>query len=84
MKLDELQTLVYRIMERELAIATDDIGLDLPLHTLDVDTDDWSFSFVPALDRELNIETSVEEWGKAGTVREIALMLQEHIEANAG
>ncbi len=81
MKLDDLHSLIYRIMERELAISTDDIGLDLPLHKLNVDTDDWSFSFIPALDQELNIRTSAEEWSKSGTVREIALMLQKHLEA---
>ena len=80
MKLDDLHSLIYRTMERELAIATDDIDLDLPLHKLNVDTDDWSFSFIPALDRELSIETSVEDWSKAGTVREIALMLQRRLE----
>lgn len=82
MKLNDLHLLIFRTMERELAISTDDIDLDLPLHTLNVDTDDWSFSFIPALDRELSIRTSVEEWSKAGTVREIALMLQKHLEAN--
>ena len=81
MKLDDLHLLVYRTMERELAISTGDIGLDLPLHTLDVDTDDWSFSFIPALDQELGIETSVEDWSDAGTVREIASMLQRHLKA---
>jgi hypothetical protein len=81
MKLDDLHSLIYRTMERELAISTDDIGLDRPLHELNVDTDDWSFSVIPALDRELDIRTSVEEWSNAGTVREIALMLQKHLEA---
>lgn len=76
MTLDELHLLIYRIMEQELAIPTDDIGLDLPLHKLNVDTDDWSFSFIPALDRELDIRTSEDDWSQAGTVREIALMLQ--------
>jgi len=78
--LDDLHSLIYRVMERELAISTDDIGLDQPLHKLDVDTDDWSFSFIPALERDLNIRTSVEEWSRSGTVREIAMMLQKHLE----
>ena len=55
-----------------------------PEHTLlgdiGMDGDDFSYSFVPGLEKALGIRTSQSDWSGVLTIRDVVLMLQNKIQ----
>ncbi len=59
----------------------------LPEHTLfgdiDMDGDDFTFEFVPTLEKALRIKTLQSDWDEVRTVRDAVVMLQRKVSEKA-
>lgn len=59
----------------------------LPEHTLfgdiDMDGDDFTFEFVPTLEKTLRIKTLQSDWDEVRTVRDAVVMLQRKMSEKA-
>lgn len=82
-KTEQLHELIYNIMREQLCINIEKIKSTDELGKLNVDTDDWSFIFIPAIEEKLRIKPSVEEWGRVGTIEEITQLLVSHLQVKS-
>jgi acyl carrier protein len=75
----ELRELIYNVMREELCINVEGIKLTDELAKLNVDTDDWSFIFIPAIEEKFGVKPSLEEWEQVGTIEEIIQLLSNYL-----
>ena len=68
----EIEEVVLRVIEQELAIPRQRIRLDDRfVADLKVDSDDLSFLLVPAVKRELSVDPPMDAWQTVFTVRDV-------------
>ena len=46
---------------------------------IDIDGDDFSFAFVPSLERALRVKTLQEDWDNVETIQDVVHMLQRKL-----
>ena len=73
-KRSKVVDVVYSVLRDEMAIPIDDLSRSAPLAPL-ADTDDWSFTFFPELEKRLNVSIPAERCSEAGTIDEMADLL---------
>ena len=49
------------------------------LGNIDIDGDDFSFAFVPSLERALRVKTLKEDWDNVETIQDVVHMLQRKL-----
>ena len=79
MKRNEIEQIIYVVLNESLAMDTNGIDATDELTKLNVDTDDWTFSFIPDLQERLGVSVPAEEWSNVSTVSEIVEMLLPYI-----
>ena len=76
----DLQTIVAAQAAELSHLTATQIGLDHSLlWDLRIDEDDFSYVFVPALEKELGIKTSPTDWAGIRTVRDVVEMLLKKV-----
>jgi hypothetical protein len=71
----QIRQAIYDVLSDEMKINLEHVNPTEELAPL-ADTDDWSFIFVPELERRLGISVPLKYWSKAGTVDEIVEMIE--------
>ncbi len=79
MKRNEIEQTIYVVLKESLAIDANGIEATDELTKLNVDTDDWSFSFIPDLQERLGVSVPAEKWSNVSTISEIVDMLLPYI-----
>ena len=76
-KTEIIQT-IYDVLQEPLRLDIEKIGISDNLARLDIDSDDWSFLFIPESDKRLGCSTSVNDWKHVGpTIHGIAEMYEK-------
>ena len=75
-KKETIQT-IYDVLQGPLELDIEKIGISDNLVRLDVDSDEWSFVFIPELNKRLGCSSSVDDWKNLNpTINEIAEMYE--------
>jgi acyl carrier protein len=76
---EQITEMVLHVMERELAIPREKISLtDRFVADLQIDSDDLSLLFVPALQREIAVEIPIEAWREVYSVQDAVDLLARY------
>ena len=73
-----IEKIIFEVLKDEMAIDISNIGITDELSPL-ADTDDWSFIFVPELEKRLGISVPVKAWSQVNSVKEVASLLEEYV-----
>ena len=49
-------------------INAEEIELNQPLGSMNIDTDEWSFEIIPALEKKIGVPLSADQWSQTGTM----------------
>ena len=75
----EIKLRVRKIIQEELYTSTEDLKDDDPFDKLKIDTDDWTFSFVPKVESEFDIKVDVDDWQSVWTISQVAKLIQRYL-----
>jgi len=74
MEKTDIQKIIYEVLNQALAIDTASISPSDKLAKL-ADTDDWSFEFIPELEKRFGVSVDIDDWKTVGTIEEIREMI---------
>ncbi len=81
MKSDRIENIVFEVLEDILKRPRDEIVLShLLVNDLKIDSDDFSFLFVPKIEQLLKIQTSQNDWDRVFTVQDVINVLKLYLE----
>ena len=75
----EVKSRIRKIIHQELAVLTENLADNDPFDKLKVDTDDWSFLFIPRVETEFGIKVPINDWETVWTISEVAKLVQKHL-----
>lgn len=70
----QIEATIFAVMRDTLGIDVSGIARTDELARLNVDTDDWTFLFMPEIQRRLEVFVPVDAWSRASTVERMAEM----------
>ena len=73
---------IYEVLDVEMAIDLDQVDPKASVTPL-ADTDDWTFIFVPEIEKRLGISVPVKLWREVDTVDEMVDLLVKFVESRA-
>ncbi len=74
-EVENIKFILRNIIESELAISLKEVSNIYELSKLNVDTDDWSFLVIPAIENHFSLKIPVKEWSKVNSIEEIEALI---------
>ena len=75
----DIEGVVFKVLENVLLKRRDDFKrTDKLIKDLKMDSDDFSFLFVPQLEQQLRIKVPIKEWSVIQTIEDVICLLEKY------
>jgi hypothetical protein len=75
--MDEIEKIIRGVFEEELQMDSSSISSDSLIGKENIDTDDLSYLFIPAVEKRFEIKLTLDQWESVGTFKEIADLVRK-------
>ncbi len=77
MNIESIEKKLVEIIKEELAFSVSPSQLEQDIAEFNIDTDDWSFLFIPTVEKRFNVRVPIDEWSHVYTIKDIARLIMK-------